>query len=300
MIYKLSFNRMALKSFTYKGDDFVVTDEMRADFEQDGFILVKNLFSNEEIKHIEQALITGSFTDYTMGIPDGDGREAHMVLWNHPGVDVTGMVGRCQKVVGTCEQLLGGEVYHYHTKLMKKPAKIGGKHVWHQDYGYWYQNSCLFPNMVTVFIAVDKCTKENSCLQILKGSSRCGRIDHVKIGGQVGADLERVEAISKVCPLEHVEMDSGDALFFHCNLLHCSGANTSAARRWAFLCAYNRADNNPIKEHHHPRYTPLEKVPNSAILECKDFTTMDGKWFLDPDVEKDMTVESRKLAREEQ
>ena len=28
------------------------------------------------------------------------------------------------------------------------------------------------------------------------------------------------------------------------------------------------------------------QVPNSAILECQDFTTMDGKWFIDPDVEK--------------
>ena len=28
------------------------------------------------------------------------------------------------------------------------------------------------------------------------------------------------------------------------------------------------------------------QVPNAAILECHDFTTMDGKWFIDPDIEK--------------
>ena len=28
-----------------------------------------------------------------------------MILWNHPGVDVTGMVGRCEKVAGSCEQV---------------------------------------------------------------------------------------------------------------------------------------------------------------------------------------------------
>ena len=34
------------------------------------------------------------------------------------------------------KQLLGGEVYHYHTKLMAKdPRGVGGKHLWHQDYG---------------------------------------------------------------------------------------------------------------------------------------------------------------------
>ena len=32
-------------------------------------------------------------------------------------------------------QLLGGEVYHYHTKLMMKEAFTGGRFIWHQDYG---------------------------------------------------------------------------------------------------------------------------------------------------------------------
>ena len=32
-------------------------------------------------------------------------------------------------------QLQGGEVYHYHTKLMMKEAFTGGRFIWHQDYG---------------------------------------------------------------------------------------------------------------------------------------------------------------------
>ncbi|XP_060557301.1 L-proline trans-4-hydroxylase-like [Ruditapes philippinarum] len=273
---------MPLKKYECIDGEFCVTDEIKAAFEKDGFIIAKGLLSQEEIAHVEKALKTGPFEDHTYGVGDGAGKEAHLIMWNHPGVDVTGMVGRCEKVAGTCEKLLGGEVYHYHTKLMKKPAKIGGRHVWHQDYGYWYRYGNLFPNMMTVFIAVDKATKENGCLQVLKGSHKCGRIDHITVDGQQGADMERVEEIAKQLPLEYVELERGDALFFHCNLLHCSSANTSPSRRWAFLCAYNRADNNPVKVHFHPFYTPLEKVPNSAILECQDFTTLDGKWFNDP------------------
>ena len=56
---------------------------------------------------------------------DGDGRNSRLCLWNHPGDDVTGMVGRCEKVVTTMEDLLGGEVYHYHTKLIMKEAHTG-------------------------------------------------------------------------------------------------------------------------------------------------------------------------------
>jgi ectoine hydroxylase len=61
-------------------------------------------------------------------------------------------------------------------------------------------------------------------------------------------------------------MEPGDALFFHPNLLHRSDRNNSECPRWSMICCYNAARNNPYKESHHPRYTPLEKVEDSAIL----------------------------------
>ena len=33
------------------------------------------------------------------------------------------------------------------------------------------------------------------------------------------------------------------------------------------ICCYNAARNDPYKESHHPRYTPLDKVPDSRIRE---------------------------------
>ena len=38
-------------------------------------------------------------------VPDGMGRASRLLLWNHPGNDVTGMVGRCEKMVNTCEEV---------------------------------------------------------------------------------------------------------------------------------------------------------------------------------------------------
>ena len=63
----------------------------------------------------------------------------------------------------------------------------------------------------------------------------------------------------------YVEMEPGDALFFHSNLLHRSDQNRSEKSRWAMICCYNAARNDPYKESHHPRYTPLNVVPDSAI-----------------------------------
>jgi ectoine hydroxylase-related dioxygenase (phytanoyl-CoA dioxygenase family) len=132
---------------------------------------------------------------------------------------------------------------------------------------------------------VDRATKENGCLQVIAGSHHCGRVDHVLTGDQAGADRERVDEILKRMPLVYVEMEPGDALFFHCNLLHRSDQNRSEHPRWSMICCYNAARNNPYKEAHHPRYTPLKVVPDSAIKEVgvKRFAddTSDVAWLED-------------------
>ena len=103
-------------------------------------------------------------------------------------------------------------------------------------------------------------------MQFLKGSHKAGRIDHIPVGEHVGADPERKDQIQRVCPLLYSELDEGDAMFFHCNVLHHSAQNSSDRRRWGFLVSYNRADNNPVKKHHHPFYTKMNKVSFSPVF----------------------------------
>jgi ectoine hydroxylase-related dioxygenase (phytanoyl-CoA dioxygenase family) len=167
------------------------------------------------------------------------------------------------------ESMLGGEVYHYHSKLTAKEPYDGGAWEWHQDYGYWYHNGCLFPYMASMMLALDHATKENGCLQVLRGSHHAGRVDHgVLPGEQVGADPRRVERMLETMELVHVEMAPGDGLFFHSNVMHRSDQNRSPNRRWTVIMCYNAARNDPYLEHHHPRYTPLSKVPETAVKEA--------------------------------
>ena len=63
-------------------------------------------------------------------------------------------------------QLLGGEVFHYHTKLIPKQPRTGGVFQWHQDYGYWYNNGNLTPDINTIYIAIDRCDTGNGCIEV--------------------------------------------------------------------------------------------------------------------------------------
>ncbi len=244
-------------------------DERVEAYERDGFVLARKMFDSEEIELLRRAAKEDRDLDqHSFGKGDGEGGTVRLSLWNHPGDTIYGMFARCETIVNSAEKILAGEVYHYHSKMIMKDARVGGAWAWHQDYGYWYQNGVLFPMLTSAFIAVDRATRENGCMQVLKGSHRLGRIDHILTGDQAGADMERVSEAEKVLELVYVEMEPGDVLFFHANLLHRSDQNRSENPRWSMICCYNSAKNNPYKEHHHPRYTLLSKVPDSAIRDA--------------------------------
>ena len=245
----------------------LLTEEQRSDYERDGYIVVRNLFSEEEIGLLGKAARNDNEMDKSSSErDDGEGNAVRLALWNHPGDGIYGMFARCRKMVNRVEEILREEVYHYHSKMILKDAKVGGAWAWHQDYGYWYQNGVLSPNLCSVMIAVDQATIENGCMQVIKWSHKLGRINHILSGDQAGADMERVEEAKKRLDLVHVTMDQGDALFFHSNTLHASDANESDHPRWAMICCYNAASNDPYKDSHHPRYTKLEKVEDDRIL----------------------------------
>ncbi|MGB6431347.1 MAG: phytanoyl-CoA dioxygenase family protein [Candidatus Acidiferrales bacterium] len=235
-------------------------------YREDGYVLVKGMLDKEEAELLGRAAREDRVLDqHAYGKDDGEGGRTRLSLWNHPTDTIYGAVARSESIVGSAEKLLEGEVYHYHSKMIMKDAKVGGAWTWHQDYGYWYQNGVLFPLLTSASIAVDRATRENGCLQVVKGSHHLGRIEHVLTGEQAGADQERVDEILKRLEVVYVEMEPGDTLFFHANILHRSDRNRSEHPRWSMICCYNAARNDPYKESHHPRYTPLIKVPDSEI-----------------------------------
>ncbi|KAL4230769.1 hypothetical protein ACF0H5_011144 [Mactra antiquata] len=265
-------------------EKFELTDAMKNKYEDDGFFVVKNFLDKEEVENIWKTLEEpDSIMKKGYVTHEPDGKKIMRILYSQPGNDFTGILARSEKIVNTVEELLGGEVYHYHSKFILKNAHEGGRHVWHQDYGYWYKHN-VFPDMITVWMPIDKATRNNSCLQLLKGSHKCGRITHVPSSGfmQTEADPERIEQLKQVCEHLYCEMEPGDVLFQHCNLLHTSAPNDSDMRRWAFVACYNRRSNSSIVKHHHPQYSPIEKVPDSEIKKCTNFTDFSGKDFVNP------------------
>lgn len=272
-----------------------LTKEQFDAYKKDGYLLIKNLFDQDEIGMLKKAAMADRELDnHSYGRDDGEGGTVRLSIWNHPGDNIYGAFARSERIVDVAEELLEGEVYHYHSKMILKDAKVGGAWTWHQDYGYWYNFGLLQPLLTSVTIAVDKATKENGCLQVLHGSHTIGRVDHSLTGEQAGADMERVNVAMEKFPLIYCEMEPGDAMFFDCNILHRSDQNKSDNARWSLICCYNAARNNPYKESQHANYTPLEKVGADAIRnsELAGFGNSQQSDWVSPD--SDQTIEKLK------
>lgn len=250
---------------------FEIRSEHQQQFEREGYVIAKQLFSPTEIERLSQyaradRAITAGATSRT----DAQGGTTILALSNDLGDNLYAAVVRQQRVAGNMSRLLGDEVYHYHHKMMLKDPYVGGAWEWHQDYGYWYDFGCLYPTMGSCFIAVDPATRENGCLQVIPRSHQLGRMNHMKVGGQTGADPERVAAVLERLPIEYVEMAPGDGLFFHGNLLHRSDQNTSPNPRWSLICCYNTKANDPYKASRHPNYSPLDLLDDSHFERCAE------------------------------
>lgn len=249
---------------------FQLSSQQTAQFQDEGYLIVRQIFSEAEMGGLiayargDAALMGESYVRN-----DGQGGETRLAVRND--LDEQSLytaIVRSRRIAATMAELLGDEVYHYHHKMTLKQPKTGGAWEWHQDYGYWYHNGCLYPDMGSCMIAVDKATQANGCLQVLKGSHKIGRVDHGKVGEQTGADPARVEAAVARHELVYCEMDPGDAVFFHSNLLHRSDQNTSELPRWSLICCYNTRHNDPyITGGRHPNYSPLEIWPDERVME---------------------------------
>ncbi len=244
-------------------------DGAKEKFDTDGYIIVPNLLNASDANLLGRiARLDHSLAAERTSRADGEGGSVDLVVRNElPEDSIYGAIVRMKPLVEAMEHLLDDEVYHYHHKMILKEPRVGGAWAWHQDYGYWYSNGCLFPDMGSCMIAVDKATKENGCLQVIRGSHKMGRVDHLKRGDQTGADEERINVALERLELVHVELDPGSAVIFHGNTLHRSDQNLSEHPRWAFICCYNTRHNNPWKESKHPRYSPLDRWERERVAE---------------------------------
>src|SRR2546428_13895302 len=123
--------------------DKVLSDSQTQQFHRDGYLVIRSLFDHDEADILRKtAKADAAFKKHAYPLNDGEGGTAKLVLWNKAGEDIYGAVAWCHRAVDAMEQLLGGQVYHYHSKMSIKVPHPGGASVRHQGMARGRRTGC--------------------------------------------------------------------------------------------------------------------------------------------------------------
>lgn len=134
-------------------------------------------------------------------------------------------------LIGVIEELLGEAATMTQDMALLKPPFVGVEKPWHQDNAYFLIEP--LEKVVGSWIALDRATVDNGCMQVIPGTHKLGPVPHYHIRDCQIPD-ERVDTARKVC----VPLEPGGALIFSSLLHHGTPTNTSPDRRRALQFHY--------------------------------------------------------------
>ena len=254
-----------------------LSTEQIQSYHRDGYLHLPGWFDSSELQPIVDLLAQdptagGRISHVHDGVEETRGEDANgyrldYMGWFKEGDDWLGTCTRLQCIVEGAASLIGESVYHYHSKLVKKPKVGSGSLVWHQDYGGWYQDGCLMPDMLTCVVALTDATDASGCLRFLKGSHKIGRVDRIRDDhAYANIHPRRLESMLETFEEVPAQMHAGDAMFFHGNLVHSSGPNSADYDRWLLELSYNGISNAPVFEGQgHHAVKPMQVAPDDAL-----------------------------------
>ncbi len=158
------------------------------------------------------------------------------------------------RILDAVESLIGPEIFSnpVYNVRPKVPKVAVGAVPWHQDKSYWPDANSN--PVITVWIPIVDADAENGCLQICPGTHRKRVLSYhaeQRTGTQyTEIDEELIEAAIAENGSVQVPVTAGSAILFNDRCLHMSTVNQSKERiRWSVDLRYQPTDQDPMRSH---------------------------------------------------
>lgn len=253
----VSYHHHHPQPFRYTFDTDILTPEQRQSYEDNGFILIRNLVSDEDIEKYRKAFeqvckrevkVPGLVIMKDVSIAKSEfveGEKAVTKLQDFQEVPELFRYCTLPQILKYVECFTGPNIMAMHTMLINKPPDTGKKtsrHPMHQDLHYFPFRPA--DRIVCAWTAMEKVHRQNGCLVVLPGSHK-GTLqehDYPEWEGGINKMYHGVRNYNPNHPRVHLEMEKGDTVFFHPVLIHGSGMNQTEGFRKAISCHYASAD----------------------------------------------------------
>jgi ectoine hydroxylase len=244
------------------------------DYERDGFLFLKSLFSTAEMSILQRETAKILASDRREIVREKDGATPRSVFNMHAYNDAFAKLVHHPKIVDPITQLLRGPIYVFQIVLNFKQAFGGDAWPWHQDYPtYHFDDGMPRPRVVNALIFMDEVNNFNGPLMLIPGSHRIDfplpAVDTTKTSYPARWLPEKYLASAAlengiVAP----SGPPGSVIFAHTNIVHGSAPNMSPWNRSMISLTVNALDNVPVKPSRRPDFiVPADRTPLQALSE---------------------------------
>jgi phytanoyl-CoA hydroxylase len=241
-----------------------LTDNQREQYRDQGYVLVRGVLTPEQVEAYK-----ARGREYALGkLPPGAERmvvkdvrvakgliqpkDPEKGIWKYLNPDrydpLFAAYPAQPGLLDVVEDLIGPDVKAFLVMFIYKPPSIDFVHPYHQDAYYFPfepHDSCL-----GTWLALDHTAADNGTISVIPGSHTRGILPHVAPKGDLGNyGVFGVEGYDGNPDELTLELQPGDALFFHSRLLHKTGSNQSDRHRRVLTVHYASSRCRPTGNH---------------------------------------------------
>ena len=239
--------------------DAPITNDQAAQFDADGYLVLENLFTAEELALLqaESGRMLADPTALAPGtvITERNSEEVRSIFRIHDQSSVMRRLAADQRLAGVARFLLGDDVYVHQSRLNYKPGFEGKEFYRHSDFETWHVEDGM-PRMraLSMSILLARNTPHNGPLMLIPGSHRkfltcvgetpenhyLSSLKRQEYGvPDEGSLTELAHAHGIVAPLG----EPGAVIIFDCNVMHGSNGNITPFPRANAFIVYNAMSN---------------------------------------------------------
>lgn len=239
--------------------DAPLSHEQAAGFDRDGYLVLEDVFSDEEVAFLQREagtlLADPDALEVETVVTEPGGGEIRSIFRIHAQSRVLARLAADQRLAGVARFLLGDDVYIHQSRLNYKPGFQGREFYWHSDFETWHVEDGM-PRMraLSMSVLLAENTPHNGPLMLIPGSHRTfltcvGRtpVDHYRMSlkrQEYGVpDENSLAELAHEHGIVAPTGRPGTVIVFDCNIMHGSNGNITPFPRANAFLVYNAVGN---------------------------------------------------------
>ena len=242
-------------------DKAPISREEAQHYEDKGYLVRKNLFSEAEITRLidtsDELRRNGQEirAEDLVTEPGSDAVRTIFRLDEHS--DLFARLAADERLANVARFLLGDDVYLHQSRLNYKPGFTGKEFYWHSDFETWHAEDGM-PRMraVSASVLLTDNSALNGPLMLIPGSHKqfiacqgeTPEANHKSSLKKQEVGVPSREIVAKLAAeagLDAATGPAGTVIFFECNTLHASNGNVTPFPRSNAFFVYNAISNRP-------------------------------------------------------